>query len=83
MRDQRLVVALLDGDGNLRANDRGEPYLHGGAVEPHGSAELVVVGEGKRVQPVLLRACDEHLREGGAIEEGEAGMAVELSVLRH
>ena len=81
MRHQRLVASLLDLDRELCPNDGRQSGFQCRGVEPHRSAQLVVIGDRERGQPELHGARDEHLRKRGAIEQREAGMTVKFRVL--
>ena len=83
MGEQRLAFTRGNRDGELRADEAGEPHVARGGGEADRAAELVVVGEGECGQPELGRARDEQLRQRGAIEQGEAGMTVQLGVGGH
>ena len=72
-----------DVDGDLRTLDRRESGGARGRRETHRTAHVVVVGEGECVQAGLDRTFDEALGVGGAVEEGEGGVAVEFGVRGH
>jgi hypothetical protein len=65
---------------DFRARDRLESPMPGLLSELHGAVEPVVIGEGQSGIAQLLGAQDQLLRVGGAVQEREAGMAVEFDV---
>ena len=75
-----VVSARLDGDGELRTDEPAQPRLVRRDGEAHGATELVVIGEREGGEAEFLRARDERLGQRGAVEQGEAGVTVELSV---
>ena len=83
MGEQRIPVARADGHGELGADETGESRVARGGGEADRAPELVVIGEGERGKSELGRARDEQLRQRGAIEQGEAGMTVQLGVGGH
>ena len=78
LAEQGQVRASLEGD--LAACDRPDAHLAGRLGEGEGSREAVVVGQGDRVVPERSRARRQLIGLGGAVEEREAGVGVELGV---
>ena len=70
-------------DGDLCALDRRESGGARGGRETHRAAHVVVVGEGEGVQAEGQGSLHEALGVGGAVEEGEGGVAVEFGVPAH
>ena len=66
----------------LGADDAADPELGRGLREPDRSPQVVVIGESERGIAECLGSRDECLGFGGAVEEGEDGVAVELGVQR-
>jgi len=73
-------VLAADVDRQLAAGDRLQPGRGSGLREHERAAEVVVVGQGERRVALQDRAIDQFLGVGGAVEEREGGMAVELDV---
>ena len=83
------MLALRVGDTVLR---RGQPQaefgavdgphaqLAGGVGEPHHPVHAVVVGQRDRVQPGPGRLLHQLLRVGGAVQEAEVRMHMQLRV---
>jgi len=69
-------------DAHLGPGNGLEPFLLGGTGELHGAVEAVVVRQGEGRISQLLRPENQLLRVGGAIQEGEARVGVELDVGR-
>ena len=84
MREQGLfVVASVNGDGELRADEAGKSRVARRGGEAHRSPQLVVIGEGERGEAELRRAGDKRFGQRRAVEEREARMAVQLCVRGH
>ena len=64
----------------LRPRDGAHAEGGRGVGQRHGAVETVVVGEGERGVALLRGGHGELERVGGAVEEGEGGVAVELDV---
>ncbi len=77
------VLAAADVDRQLAAGDRLQPGRCGRLREHERAAEVVVVGQRERRVALQHRAIDQLLGVGGAVEEGEGGVAVELDVGCH
>ena len=67
-------------EGDLAAGDRPDADLAGGVGEGQRSRQAVVVGQGDRVVAERGRARRQLLGLGGAVQEREAGVGVELGV---
>ncbi len=67
-------------DGQLCPNDPRDICRLRCSRKPNRAAEVVVVGEGECRHAQFHRALHEALGVGGAVEQGERGMAVELGV---
>jgi hypothetical protein len=72
--------SLPVGDRYLHADDRRDAVLRSRLRPAHHAAEVVVIGEGDGGEADRGGAGDEVLGVGGAIEQREAGMTVELRV---
>ncbi len=68
------------GDGELGAEDRGEPEGPGGLGEADHAVEAVVVGQGQCGQAEPDRLGGQLLGMAGAVEEGEVGVGVQFGV---
>ena len=69
-------------DAHLGPGDGLDALLLGGPGELHGAVEAVVVRQGQGRIPQLLRPQHQLFRVGGAVQEGEARVGVELDVRR-
>jgi hypothetical protein len=67
---------------HLDADDGMEPGLLGGGGEPDDPVEALTVGDGERREAQLDGPRNEVRRGGGTVEEGEAGVRVELGIGR-
>ena len=67
---------------HFQAHDRVHPVLPARFGPAHGTAQVVVVGEGDGTHADLGGARDQRLGIGRAVEEREAAVAVELDVVR-
>ena len=76
IRDERIGQLHLDADDGV------EPGLVGGGGEPDDPVEAPAVGDGQGREAQLDRWRHEVRRGGGAVEEGEAGVGVELGIGR-
>ena len=70
----------LEAQGELGADHGGHALLRGGLREAHHPVEAVVVHEGDRLQAQRGRLAGHVLRGGGAVEEAEVGVGVQLGV---
>ena len=67
-------------EGELGAEHGGQADRPGGLGEADHAVEAVVVGEGQRLQAEPGRLLGQLLGVGGAVEEAEVGVAVQLGV---
>ena len=67
---------------HLHADDRMEPSLLGGCGETDDPVEAPTIGDGERREAQLDGTRREVRRGGGAVEEGEVGVRVELGIGR-
>jgi hypothetical protein len=70
-------------DRQLRSYDRLQPNVPCRLTEPHDAAQVVVVREGQSNDPQLHGPPHQRFRRGGAVEQREGGVAMELGVRRH
>ena len=74
----RLLQARAGRHVELGADDGLDALLPAFLVEREGAEHVAVVGEGEARHAELLRPADERVDGGGAVEEGEIGMAVQV-----
>ena len=80
--DHACVGHGVGGDGDLRAEHRGQPHGPGRLGEAHHAVQAVVVGERERLEPQAGRFLGQLLGVRGAVEEREVRVAVQLGVGR-
>ena len=73
-----LLVPALLGHVDLAADDRGDPALAGRVVKLDRAEEVAVVGHGQRGHPQARRSLGELVYLGGAVEQAEVGVIVEM-----
>ena len=67
-------------EGDLGAEDGGQPQLAGGLGEADHAVEAVVVGEGERLQAEAGGLLHQRFGRAGPVEEAEVRVAVQLGV---
>ena len=74
------VLRRIDAEGQLGSEHRGHADRPRRLGEAHHAVQPVVVGEGQRLQPQPSRFLGQLLGVGGAVQEAEVGVAVQLGV---
>ena len=69
--------------GDLRAGDRPHPQRFGGLRELHRAPDAIVVGDRERLMALLGSGGRQLVRMRGAVQEREAGVAMQLDVGSH
>ena len=84
VQSRRVGLAVLrpgQPEGQLGAEDGGQPQCPGGLTEADHAVHAVVVGHGQRAQPEPGRLLGQLLGLAGAVEEAEVGVAVQFRIV--